>query len=446
MTTASPVTPRSAVRVDGVHALRGSKLAQAHAEARTVLARQLPAWRDEAARGLEGSLAFLVPGGGEGVAAKVEAYAASLDPRSTLVVAGIGGSALSARCFAALRRRHVRSQELVVLDTADPDVISRLPASWHPHATRLLGVSKSGTTLESMAVFGQLEAWLVGELGPEGARAAIAVVAGEGDNPLRARAAEAGYACFDLATNIGGRFSGLAAVGLLPAALSDVDVMALEAGAREGRQLALADVGANPALELAALQHAAWSTGRKVNVLMPYGERLAPLGPWWTQLLGESLGKVSPKGPVGPVPLSARGPADQHSLLQRLLDGPDDSLVLIIEAPLGAPPSDEVGARIHAELAPIQAACLEGTRHALAARGRPVVTVQLAASDEASVAAFFQVAEMGVVAWAHLLGVDPQGQPAVQAGKDVAAVLLGRREDEALTQAITERRAREHGA
>ncbi|MEZ6006610.1 MAG: hypothetical protein R3F05_02420 [Planctomycetota bacterium] len=219
MTTASPVTPRSAVRVDGVHALRGSKLAQAHAEARTALARQLPSWREEAARGLEGSLAFLVPGGGEGVAARVEAYAASLDPRSTLVVAGIGGSALSARCFAALRRRHVRSQELVVLDTADPDVISLLPASWHPHATRLLGVSKSGTTLESMAVFGQLEAWLVGELGPEGARAAIAVVAGEGDNPLRARAAEAGYACFDLATNIGGRFSGLAAVGLLPAAL-----------------------------------------------------------------------------------------------------------------------------------------------------------------------------------------------------------------------------------
>ncbi|MGE0192012.1 MAG: hypothetical protein AB7T63_08205 [Planctomycetota bacterium] len=445
MSTPPPVMPRAAVHVDGVHALRGSKLAQAYAEGRRALARQLPGWREDAARGLAGSLAFLVPGGGEGVAAAVEAYAAAADPRGTLVVAGIGGSALSARCFAALRRRHVRSQELVVLDTADPDVVSRLPAAWHPHGTRLIGVSKSGTTLESMAVFELLETWLTSELGAEGAREAIAVVAGEGPNPLRARAEQAGYPCFDLASKIGGRFSGLTAVGLVPAALSDVDVLALEAGAAAGRGLALADSEANPALELAALQHAAWTTGRTVNVLLPYGERLAPLGPWWTQLLGESLGKVSATGPVGPVPLAARGPADQHSLLQRLLDGPDDTLVVLIEAPIGPPPGDEIGARIHAGLAPIQAACLEGTRHALAARGRPVVTVRLAAADEASVAAFFQVAEMAVVAWAHLLGVDAQGQPAVQAGKDVAAVLLGTREDAALSQAIAERRAKERG-
>ncbi len=425
-----PIAPASVphVDVDGTHALPDAGSRAACEDARAALDALPDAWRREAERGLDGDLAFLVPGGGTGVAGEIEAYAAASPPRATLLVVGIGGSALSARCFAALRDRFERSRDLVVLDTADPDAVAHLVATRDPHAIRLLGVSKSGATLESTAVFGVLEAWLRDVLGESGARDAIAVVAGDGSNPLRALAMSRGYRCFDLAARIGGRFSGLTAVGMLPAAFCDVDPRALEAGARFGRDLVLRPAAVNPALELAALQHAAWLVGRRVHVLMPYGERLAPLGPWWAQLLGESLGKIGRNGPVGPVALAARGPADQHSLLQRLLDGPDDSVVVTIDAPPGERPADAAAARAHRALAPIQDACLHATQAALRSCQRPVLRIRLGKADPFHVAALFVVAEAATVAWARLLGVDPQGQPGVQRIKDAAAERLGPRD------------------
>lgn len=437
--SARPTVARPLLTVGATHALVGDVDRRAYAEAVRSLAAVVPSWRKEAERGLDGEFAFLVPAGGAGVVEAIEAHAAAADPRSTLIVAGIGGSALAPRCFGALRRRWVRSQELVVLDTADPDAVAELMAQRHPRGTRLIGVSKSGTTLESSAVFEVLEGWLRDELGADGARAAISVVAGDEANPLRQRAVERGYPLFGLAPRIGGRFSALTAVGLLPAAFLDVDIAALVAGARSITPALLdPDPAVNPALHLAALLHAAWCAGRSVNVVMPYGERLRPLGPWWAQLLGESLGKQGPTGPVGPAPIAAAGPADQHSLLQRLLQGPDDTVTVLVEA---APTAGRT--RAHEVLGPIQAASIEATRHALAAHDRPVATVRLQAADEASVGAFLVTWEVATVAWAHLLGVNPQGQPAVQSGKDVAAVLLGTRDDPALRAAIDARRARE---
>lgn len=443
--------PHSLLEVDCTHAGAQSAF--------TAAAGRLAAYAPVAAKSAEaGRLGFLDLGLHPAVAQEVEAYAVKAETKSSLVVAGIGGSALSARVFAALRRRFVRSQDIHVLDTADPAAVRAVQTQLHPRGVRLIGISKSGDTLESMAVFGVLESWLRRELGSDAARDAIAVVAGEEANPLRAHAAACGYTTFAVPSGVGGRFSALTPVGLLPAAFLDLDVGALLAGAAAVRAACLSsDIAANPAFALAAIHHAAWEGGRNVAVFMPYGERLRPLAAWWAQLVGESLGKPTAvataggeRSAVGPAPLAASGPADQHSLLQRLLAGPDDTLAILLEAPAGSDDEDLIvpleGRGLPARgrsLGDIMRATIEATRHALVEAGRPVVTIRLARSDEACVGALLTTLGMMVVAWGALLGVDPFGQPAVQRGKAVSSLLLGASDDPSLRAAIAARRAAE---
>ncbi len=220
---------------------------------------------------------------------------------------------------------------------------------------------------------------------------------------------------------VGGRFSALTAVGLLPGACLGVDPRGLLAGAQAARARCLGPTAQNPAWALATAHAEAEAAGRSVAVLWPYGEALRPLGPWWAQLVGESLGKPAAGGPVGVTPVAARGPADQHSLLQLLVEGPDDKLVVFVDAPSEAP---DLGSTSGHDLGRILAAEREATAYALSARGRPSVRVQLAASDAASVGAFLLTYEAAVVLWARRLGVDPFGQPGVALGKEAARAAL----------------------
>ncbi len=362
----------------------------------------------------------------EAVAAWLDAAPASLD----VVLVGIGGSALTARVVRAIRPVGEVAPRLHVIDTVDPRPVQELLQRLDPAATCVIGISKSGVTLEMGAVFLVFEAWLTDALGADAA-ARLAVIAGAQDNPLRARALAKGYAHFAVPTGIGGRFSGLTPVGLLPAACVGLDPRALLRGARDMRTRCLAsDAATNPALALAAVHAAAAEAGRSVAVLWPYGEALKPLGPWWAQLVGESLGKPGPSGPAGMTPLAATGPADQHSLLQALVEGPDDKLVVFVtaesaeagpsvpagEAALCLASGQPLGAVLEAER--------EATEFALAAAGRPSITIRLAAADAESLGAFLFAWEAAVVFWGRLLGVDPFGQPGVELGKRAAAARL----------------------
>lgn len=360
----------------------------------------------------------------------VAAWAAGAPASSDVVLVGIGGSALTARIVDAVRPAGESAPCLHVLDTVDPRPVQDLMQRLDPASTCVIGVSKSGGTLETGAVFLVLEAWLRDALGDEAARRLV-VIAGEQSNPLRTRAEARGYTDFAVPTAVGGRYSGLTPVGLLPAACVGLDPHALLRGAAVMRERCLeSDVHDNPALALAAVHAAAERAGRSVAILWPYGEALRPLGPWWAQLVGESLGKPGPEGPVGVTPLAATGPADQHSLLQALIEGPDDKLVVFVEAESLGPDTqvpageDDVCLATGQTLGAVLAAEREATEYALAAAGRPSITVRLAAADAASVGAFLFASEAAVVFWGSLIGVDPFGQPGVELGKRAAAAAL----------------------
>ncbi len=376
-------------------------------------------------------LAFLDLPLDAGPADAAVAWAAAAPEARDLILIGIGGSALSARVFDAIRPAEVAGPRLHVLDTVDPRPVQGLLRTLDPGTTCLIAASKSGATLETLSVFPILEAWLHAARGAEAARR-IAVVCGVAASPLRTRAHERGYAVFDIPTAVGGRYSALTPVGLLPAACIGLDPRALLAGAAAARARCVEPrVADNPALALAAAHWAAESSGRGAAVLMPYGEALRPLGPWWAQLVGESLGKPGPSGPAGVTAVAASGPADQHSLLQLLVEGPDDKLTVFVDAAGDAGPDvpADAGDLTYAAgqaLGAVLAAERDATEFALAQAGRPSVRVRLAAADAECVGAFLMTYEMAVVLWGRLLGVDPFGQPGVTLGKDAArAVLTG---------------------
>lgn len=367
------------------------------------------------------------------LAEAVAAWRGSTPPFDDILLLGIGGSALAAVLFAALAPRGPSGPRLHVVETVDPARVSFLLQTCRPQRTLVLAVSKSGTTLETAATFLVAEAWMERALGAR-AHERIAVVCDEERNPLRERATRKGYACFGVPPGVGGRFSALCAVGLLPAALLGLDPREPLHGAHKALERCLRpDAARNPALALAMAHHQAAAAGRNVAVLWPYGEALRPLGPWWVQLVGESLGKPGPQGPVGVSPLAASGPADQHSLLQLLLEGPDDKLTVMLGAarhgaadPVVPPGGDELTPVAGLALGQVLRAEQEATAFALARAGRPVVTLALPDASPASVGAVLITFEVMVAIWGEMLGVNAFDQPAVAFGKQAAlARLLG---------------------
>lgn len=366
----------------------------------------------------------------EAPAEAVRAWLAAAPAADDVILVGIGGSALTARVVEAVRPSHAVGPRLHVIDTVDPAVVERVMSVVDPGSALLLSISKSGGTLETTSVLLVLEAWLREALGAA-APARVAVITGPDQNPLRVHAMTHGYALLDVPPGVGGRYSALTPVGLAPAAAVGIDPRRLLRGAATVRAAWLESGGvAHPALALAAVHAAAERAGRGVAVLMPYGAALEPLAPWWAQLVGESLGKPGPDGPVGVTPVAARGPTDQHSLLQLLVEGPDDKLVVVVhaaDAPAG-PVVPAAGADVcyaaGRGLGEILAAERRGTVESLVAAGRPVVEVSLAGADAEATGAFLFTYELAVVLWARLLGVDPQGQPGVEAGKQAARRIL----------------------
>lgn len=369
------------------------------------------------------------------LAEEVQAYRQGCPPFDDVLLLGIGGSALAALVFGALVPRGPQGPRLHLVETVDPARVGLLLRTCRPERTLVLGVSKSGTTLETAATLLIVEAWMEQALGAR-ARERIAIVCDQEENPLRARATRRGYALFPVPPGVGGRFSALCAVGLLPAALLGLDPQEPLRGARQALSRCLSPaLEHNPALALAAAHFMAQQRGRNVTVLFPYGEALRPLGPWWVQLVGESLGKVGPRGPVGVSPVAAAGPADQHSLLQLLREGPDDKLTVFVGARQTVAPSDDLRVPPGGEdltpvagktLGQILAAEQEATTFGLTKVGRPSATITLEEAGPASVGAFLLTLEMTVAFWGALLEVNAFDQPGVAFGKQAAlARLLG---------------------
>jgi len=354
-----------------------------------------------------------------------------------VVLLGIGGSALGAAMLRTALAGAAPAPRLHVLDNVDPATMSALLPRLVLQRTLWLVVSKSGTTVETLAQYAIARSAV--EAAGLPLKGHFAFVTDPAAGPLRAAAARDGIPAFEIPPNVGGRYSVLTPVGTLPASLLGADTTALLDGARAMRDRCASDaLDGNPAGAYAALQWRAHQrSGQGVHVLMPYSDALRDVAPWFVQLWAESLGKRDADGiNVGPTPLGARGATDQHSLLQLLMEGPADKTVTFVAVrghpgDLTIPPRPDLppdaahlGGRTLGQLLDAERVA---TAEALAAQGRPSLTITLDTGDASHVGELLMFLMLATVYAGALYRVDPLDQPGVELGKRLAREALLRR-------------------
>jgi glucose-6-phosphate isomerase len=355
-----------------------------------------------------------------------------------VVVLGIGGSSLGAKTLVALADRGFGpapgkerggAPRLHIMDNVDPVTLADLEAATDPTRTGLIAISKSGSTAETLLQFLVLLPRVRDALGRDTVGKAVIVITEPSDNPLRRIATRLGATVLDHDPKIGGRYSALSLVGLLPALIAGLDAGAVRRGAvGVWRSLVQSRSESPPAIG-AALAIAAARAGFSQTVLMPYADRLGWFGFWYRQLWAESLGKHG----HGTTPIRALGTVDQHSQLQLYLAGPRDKLFTLITAPttgvgrvvepalVDDPALGYLAGRSLGDLLDAEA---RATYETLARNRRPTRLIALERLDEEALGALFMHFMLETMLAAHLIGVDPFDQPAVEEGKVLARQYL----------------------
>lgn len=346
-----------------------------------------------------------------------------------VIILGTGGSSLGGRTLYALADRgfgppagHPR---LHFLDNVDPDRFAALFAALDLAQTGVIAISKSGSTAETLT---QL-AVIVGEMRKSMDDRAIGerfvAVTEPKDSILSAIAERFGMVRLDHDPNVGGRFSVLSVVGMLPALIAGLDVRAI----REGAATVLDPIlsGGTPSRSAPAEGAAvsiglAQACGTATSVIMPYSDRLGDFGLWYCQLWAESLGKDG----HGTTPVRAIGTVDQHSQLQLYLDGPADKMFsLMLTDCAGTGPAvatdfagmDGLSYLSGRTIGDLLDAAGRATAETLMENGRPTRVFQVPVVDERSMGALMMHYMLETIIAAHLLKVDPFDQPAVEQGK-----------------------------
>lgn len=365
-----------------------------------------------------------------------------------VVVLGIGGSGLGARTLrdallgplwnekSSERREHF--PRLYVVDNVDPTAVRDLLGRLDLRKTLFNVVSKSGATAETMAVYLVVEALLIEAVGAEKARGHFLFTTDPLKGALRRIAEAEEIPSLPVPENVGGRFSVLSPVGLLPAAVAGIDISAVLKGARKMEERCrTSDLAANPAGLLAVLLHTADAElGAPIHVLMPYANRLRSFTLWFQQLWAESLGKVRPDGTsVGPTPLPAIGATDQHAQVQLFMEGPLDKVVVFVAVEAEGEPMQIPSHRESVEglgylgghsLDELLDAERRATTEALRRRGLPSLTISMGRLTPESLGGMFMLWQIATVYAGALYGIDPLVQPGVELGKQLTYGLMGK--------------------
>ncbi len=401
----------------------------------------------------DGTLGFLALPYEKQVVEQIRKFADS--PASVfedVVVLGIGGSALGT---IALRETLLpagwnslsadeRDEEprLHVLDNVDPRTIGPFLDRLDLSTALFDVVSKSGSTAETMAQFLIVRDRLRSALTDEEAYRRHLVFTTDPENGvLRELAQKEKIAALPVPPNVGGRYSVLSAVGLLPAALVGIDIEALLAGARAmDARCRSANLSENPAGLFAVLQWLAHTEAGAANhVMMAYGNALLALADWFRQLWAESLGKQKDVDGAdvysGPTPVKALGTTDQHSQVQLYVEGPFDKTVTFLrlaERDVDVP-IPEIYQDIDAlaylgghTLGQLLDAEQRATAAALARHARMNMTIELPALTPFAIGELFMMLEIAAVYMGALYRVDPLDQPGVELGKRLTYGLMGR--------------------
>ncbi len=354
-----------------------------------------------------------------------------------VVVMGSGGSSLSGKTLVALKDQGFGPvpgrPKLWFLDNVDPatfaTLLERLPLA----RTGFIAISKSGGTPETIAAFLTLTAAVEAKLGKAALATNVLAITEAADNPLRRQATSMGCTILEHDPKVGGRYSALSLVGMLPAMIAGLDCAAVREGAASVLDPVLAanDVaGIAPALGAALSVGLAREKGINITVLMPYVDRLNTFGSWYRQIWAESIGKQG----VGTTPAIALGTVDQHSQVQLYLDGPADKLfTFLIQDTAGQGATLRPGGDKALEyltghtMGDLLQAEADGTATATVQAKRPTRVIRVAEVDERTIGALMMHFILETIFAAHLWKIDAFDQPAVEQGKVLTRQYLSQR-------------------
>lgn len=359
-----------------------------------------------------------------------------------LIVVGIGGSYLGAKaglefCMPtpALPKRGGRKKhfDLVFAGT-------NLSADYHAQIIDAIGdrdfsvnvISKSGTTTEPAIAFRIFRQKLEERYGKEGANKRIYATTDKARGALKTLADQEGYETFVVPDDVGGRFSVLTAVGLLPLAAAGVDIDALMRGAADARLAYKKPLSENPCYQYAALRNILRNKGMEIEILANYEPRCHYIAEWWKQLYGESEGKDG----KGIFPASVSFTADLHSMGQYIQDGRRSIFETVLEierpqiemlVPATADDLDGLNYLAGKSLDYVNKKAAEGTRMAHIDGGVPNLTISLPEASPYYLGQLFFFFEKACAISGYLLGVNPFDQPGVEAYKKNMFHLLGKK-------------------
>ena len=305
-------------------------------------------------------------------------------------------------------------------------------------------ISKSGTTTEPAVAFRIFKALLEEKYGKEGAKGRIYATTDAKRGALKGLADKEGYETFVVPDAVGGRYSVLTAVGLLPIAAAGIDIDALMSGAREEMELLAKPGMDNPAWQYAAARHALYDAGKRIEILAGYEPSFRFFGEWWKQLFGESEGKQG----KGLFPASVEFTADLHSMGQFIQQGERlmietvvrfDAARSKITIPDDPENVDGLNFLSGRSLGFVAEQAMRGTILAHVDGGVPNILLTAPARDERSLGGLIYFFEFACGLSGYLLEVNPFDQPGVEAYKNNMYALLGKPGYEAQKAALEKR-------
>lgn len=391
----------------------------------------------------------------EALVADIEASAKALRETCDYVVAiGIGGSYLGAKAviealgdsFSMLREAgdERRCRVLFAGQNIGEDYLNELQDLLRNKKFGIIVISKSGTTTEPAIAFRLLKEQLEAQLGKAEASKRIVAITDAKKGALRQLATEEGYKTFVIEDNVGGRFSVLTPVGLLPIAVAGFDIRALLDGARRMQKATVAANDENPALLYATTRNALYRAGKKIEILVNYNPKLHYFGEWWKQLYGESEGKDH----KGIFPAAVDNSTDLHSMGQWIQDGERTifETVLSVEAaekttviPTDAANLDGLNYLAGKRVDEVNKMAELGTRIAHVDGGVPNIRISLPALKEVYLGELIYFFEKACGISGYILDVNPFNQPGVEDYKRNMFALLEKPGYEAETAKIKAR-------
>ncbi len=386
---------------------------------------------------------------------QIKSVAQKLRSKAEVVICiGIGGSYLGAKAvleamsnsFESLKKRHDNPTIVFAGENISEDYTYELMEAVKEYSIAAIVISKSGTTTEPAIAFRLIKAEIEKRYGKAEAAERIVAITDKARGALKTLATQEGYPTFVIEDNVGGRYSVLSPVGLLPLAVAGIDVEAFVEGARDMERLTgeATPIEQNPAAQYAIVRNELYKSGKKIEILGSYEPKLLYIAEWWKQLYGESEGKEG----KGIFPASVTLTADLHSMGQYIQEGERTLFETIIsvknskyEVRVETDEANLDGLNFLAgkRISEINKMAELGVRIAHVDGGVPNMLIEIERIDERTIGQLLYFFEKACGISGYMLGVNPFNQPGVEAYKRNMFALLDKPGYEEESKAIKAR-------